>query len=105
MGVLIGKGLANMVVGPQSVVYRVKDSPSTPVADELVILNLAKSDYVSLDRIGTRIWDVLEKPHRVDELCRSLEDKFSGDSGKIASDVLRFLNELAAEGLVHVSDS
>lgn len=92
------------MVGPQSVVVRVKDAKSAPVDDDLVIMNIAKGHYLGLDNIGRRIWTVIEQPCRVVDLCRQMTDEFSGEPEIIAQDVLAFLDEMVSEGLVSVAD-
>jgi hypothetical protein len=94
----------SVMVGPLSVVVRVKDLKSAPVDGDLVIMNLAKGNYVGLDKIGRRIWTVIEEPRRVADLCRQMTDEFSGEPEIIAQDVLAFLNELVAEGLIAVAE-
>lgn len=89
---------------PQSVVVRKSDLPNTPVDGDLVILNMATNNYVGLDEIGRRIWDALEEPRRVDELCRLMTEHYAGAPEEIGRDVVAFLNELSSEGLIRVSE-
>jgi Coenzyme PQQ synthesis protein D (PqqD) len=81
------------------------DLPNAPIGDEIVFLNFMKDNYVGLDDIGRRIWELLETPHRVDELCRQLNREYDAAPEQIASDVLPFLEELRNEGLVHVVEA
>lgn len=74
------------------------------VDDDIVILNMATNNYVALDDIGRRIWELIESPRRVDELCAQLCHEFSGDPAQIQSDVLSFLDEMVNEKLVRVVD-
>lgn len=85
-------------------VTRSRDLLSTPVDHELVILNLKRDNYLGLDEIGRRIWELLETPQLVEELCHRLSQEFDAVPETIRADVLPFLNELAAEGLVNVVD-
>ncbi len=91
-------------IRPETVVTRVNDLPSAPVDTDIVILNMARGIYVGLDEIGRRIWEVLQAPTRVDELCRRMSDEYSGNSEDIARDVMKFLDELRSEGLVTFAD-
>ena len=74
------------------------------VDDDIVILNMATNSYVALDDIGRRIWELIETPRRVDELCAQLTGEFNGDPAQIQSDVLSFLDEMVNEKLVRVVD-
>ena len=81
---------------------RTKDMMTAPVDDEIVILSLVSNNYVALDVIGRRIWDMLATSIRVDALCAKLNAEFRGPSGQIERDVIVFLNELHSEGIVQV---
>jgi hypothetical protein len=89
-------------LGPQSLVVRNAELPTTPVDGDLVILNLATNNYVGLDDIGSRIWTLIEAPVRVRDLTDALAAQFSGDAATIGDDVTGFLGELIDEGLVRV---
>lgn len=85
-------------------VFRPEGMMTAPVDKDIIILNMAKNNYVSLDMIGRRIWELLEKPILVGELCRHLQQEFAGEEGQIAADVLSFLAELEKEGLLGVAN-
>lgn len=85
-------------------VFRAEGLMTAPVDKDIVILNMASNNYVSLDMIGRRIWEQLEKPIIVGELCRQLQQEFAGEEEQIVADVLSFLTELDKEGLLRVAD-
>ena len=87
----------------ESVVVRKKDLPSTAVDADLVILNLETNNYVGLDNIGRRIWELLDTPSRVVEIAGMMRAQFSGPPEVIERDVLSLLQEMAEEGLIDVS--
>jgi hypothetical protein len=85
-------------------IVRTKGLTSELVDEDLVILNLASDNYIGLDEIGRRIWELIETPRRVDELCQQLSQEFNATPEQIAVDVLPFLAELESEKLAHVMD-
>lgn len=85
-------------------IVRIADLMATPVDKEIVIMNLAKNNYVALDDIGQHIWSILENPCRIDELCQQLSQEYKTDLEQVTADVLPFLNELQAEGLVRIAN-
>ena len=93
-----------MPIELSSLVVRGEGLMSAPIDKEIVILNMAKNNYVGLDDIGRRIWGLLEKPIRVDELCAQLSRDFEATREQIIADVTPFLEELAREGIVHFAD-
>jgi hypothetical protein len=85
-------------------IVRTQNVMTAPINQEVVIFNLDKNSYVNLDEIGRRIWDLLETPQRVTELCQHLGQEFDAAPEQITADVLAFLNELQAENLIHVTN-
>jgi hypothetical protein len=85
-------------------IVRVEDLMTAPADRDLVILNLVRNNYVALNDVGHRIWELLRTPCRVDELCQQLSQEFDATPEQIAADVLPFLNELHTENLLHVID-
>jgi hypothetical protein len=85
-------------------IARADELLSSPVDDEMVLLNLARNNYIGLDRIGRRIWELLATPQRIGDLCGRLSQEFAGEPAQIVADVLAFVGELVGEGLVRVVD-
>ncbi|MFN8467424.1 MAG: PqqD family protein [Caldilineaceae bacterium] len=85
-------------------IARANELMSSPVDDELVLLNLARNNYIGLDSIGRRIWELLATPQRIGDLCSRLGQEFAGEPEQIEADVLAFVDELVGEGLVRVMD-
>lgn len=83
-------------------VVRTEGLMTAPVDNDLVILNMKGNNYLSLDHIGRRIWELIAVPVTVADLCRQLATEFQGTDEQIAADVLSFLARLEAEGLVRV---
>jgi hypothetical protein len=86
-----------------SVVVRKKDLPSTAVDADLVILNLETNNYIGLDNIGRRIWELLDTPSPAAQIATTMCAQFSGPPEVIERDVLALLQEMAEEGLIDVS--
>jgi len=89
-------------IGPESVVVRDAALPATRVDDDLVILNIATGRYIGLDDIGRRIWDMIETPVRVGDICDMLSRHYRGTPEAIAADAMAFLGEMADEALIRV---
>lgn len=92
-----------MPIDQTSIVVRSETSMTAPLDNELVVVSLASNAYIALDEIGRRIWEMLETPRSVAELCATLADEFSGPIEEIQSDVLSFLTELESVGLLNVT--
>lgn len=88
------------MIDTDTTVVRTDGLQSTNVDDELVVLNLRTNNYIAIDRIGRRVWDLIEAPTRVGDLIATLAQEFAADAGVVAADVIAFLGELEDEKMV-----
>jgi len=91
-----------MTIELSSTVVRLEGLMSAEIDQDIVILGLVSNNYIALDEIGRSIWDLLEIPRTVDEMCGLLSQKYAGEVEQIQTDTLLFLAELEKEGLVRV---
>lgn len=86
------------------VLVRDADELLTTVVDgELIALSIDKGACYGLNDIGTRIWDLIAEPRSVESLCEQLQREFEVDEAVCRREVLEFLEQLHAEGIVSVS--
>lgn len=86
-----------------SIIVRTGGLMSTPMDREVVILNPMRDNYTALDEVGRRVWELLAVPNKVRSLCLQVTREFQGDPRQIEADILTFLDELAADGLLGVT--
>jgi len=89
-----------MTIEASTRVSRTPDLMATAIDDELVILNMATNSYVALDAVARRVWELMETPARVDELCDQLETEFEAPEGQIRRDVIVLLQGMLQDELV-----
>jgi hypothetical protein len=69
--------------------------------EEAVMMSVVAGRYYGLNAVGTRIWDLLERPMTIAELCAQLCEEFEVEAQTCEAEVLKFVNELIANGIVH----
>ena len=89
------------MIDTTATVLRTEGLLSTTVDDELVVLNIDAGCYVAIDRIGRRIWELLESPWLVNDLIAVLAAEFDANPSIVAADLAAFLLELEREGMVN----
>jgi len=87
--------LESTVRVPDDVVFR-------ELQGEAVILNLASSTYFGLDAVGTRIWQLCEAHGSLRAVWEAMQQEFDAPGETLQSDLLTFVAELSAKGLVTV---
>ena len=57
------------------------------LSDELVMMDMDKGKYFSLNPVATRIWDLLADPMSVEELCSHLMEEYEVEANQCQKDV------------------
>ena len=83
-----------------SCIVRDPDLVATEMDGELVMMSIERGEYFGLNRVGSRIWELLQSPMRVHELCDRLEQEFEIDAARCREEGLAFVGEVLEQGLV-----
>lgn len=86
-----------------SVISRDKDLVFTESDGEIVMLSIEKGVYYSLDVVGSFIWETLQEPAQVSEICDRLLQEYEVDTETCSKEVLNFLNSLYRESLIKLN--
>jgi hypothetical protein len=92
------------IISTESIISQIEDIVASDIDDEKVMMSVEKGEYYSLDPIGSRIWELIEKPIKVSELIDALLLKYDVDRETCERDVFAFLEELHGDGTVQVQD-
>jgi coenzyme PQQ synthesis protein D (PqqD) len=75
---------------------------STPVGNEMILLDMACSEYFGLRGSAIRMWELIEeKTHTADDIVARLVGEFQCDETTIRNDVAATLKRLSERGLIH----
>ncbi len=96
--------IESKAIGPHTVIVQNTEPIAVSVDESIVMMSLKQGKYYGLDRVGSRIWALLEHPRSVAELCAQLCREFEIDEASCRADVHEFLTELANEKLIRVVD-
>jgi hypothetical protein len=78
-----------------------RDEPLTALVDgEIVMLAPDQGAYFGLNEVGTRVWELLDRPRSIDEVCAVLRDEFQVDAETCQSEVVALLEQLREAELV-----
>ncbi len=73
---------------------------TSKVGDETVLLNLQTGMYYSLDPVGTRFLELLQKNSRLDEVHHALLEQFDVSTAKLEADLLKLSQDMLTRGLL-----
>jgi hypothetical protein len=83
-----------------TMVSRQGDWLSARVGDELVMMSAASRHYVGLSEVGARIWELIEQPRSLDDVCALLVEEYDVAPDVCRGEVESFLRELMNHGAV-----
>lgn len=87
-----------------------KVQPHSQVVDtkldegEVVLLHLEGKTYYSLNPTGERIWQGLKQGLSLREISQRLQEEFDVNGADADSSVLKLVDELSQQKLVHILD-
>jgi hypothetical protein len=94
----------NSDISLSSVVVASNDQVSSDLAGETILLSMQSAKYYGLDQTASRIWELVREPTRVSDICAALTREYDVAPDRCEADVLQFLRELAAKGLIEIRD-
>ncbi len=81
-------------------ITREGDWLSATIGEEVVMMSARSGRYIGLNSIGARIWELLEQPRGIGDLCNCLEAEFDIAPADCAREVEGFLTELEQHGAI-----
>lgn len=83
----------------------IKKSPKVnwrKVEEEGVLLNIDNGEYFRLSKVGTEIWEEIERNKTIKEMALAIAKKYDISDKRAFSDVLIFIKKLLRYGVVEV---
>lgn len=84
------------------IISRAKDSISTELDGETVILNMETGVYNGLDQVGTTIWNLLENPASIEDLTQGVLAEYDVSREQCTDDLCVFLSDLLTNKLIEI---
>ena len=99
--------LLRLMKGVLSLASQVRIPESIAVHDlhgELLLLNSATGVSVSLDPMGTRMWQLIHDHHALDKVLDALLHEYDVTEAQCAHDLLSFVVRMLEEGFIETGD-
>jgi hypothetical protein len=87
-----------------SIVVAAEDQVSCDLAGEAAILSIRSGKYHGLNAVGSRIWNLVQKPMSVNDIRDALLEEYDVEPERCERDLVALLQELAANGLIEIRD-
>ncbi|HMN26795.1 MAG TPA: PqqD family protein [Caldilineaceae bacterium] len=87
-----------------SVVVASNEQISAHLGEEVVILGFKHGSYYSLDQVGLFVWNLLQEPHAVADICNAILEEYEVEFERCKQDLFALLTELSAVQLIEIHD-
>ncbi|MBN2126335.1 MAG: PqqD family protein [Deltaproteobacteria bacterium] len=87
-------------LGPDMVLIRRQDVVTRVLDNQAILLCPETRRPFRLNEAGVRIWEMMDRPMRVEEMVASIQQSYQVDRDEALPDVLAFLGELISTNLV-----
>ncbi|MEA5496406.1 PqqD family protein [Limnoraphis robusta Tam1] len=88
-----------------SIIYTAKTQRSSRLNHEVIILDLETEEYYGSQWVGATIWILLSQPRTVKEIRELILSRYQVDPHQCDRDLMNFLLQLQANGLIKLSPS
>lgn len=90
-------------ISGEATIVAVKDQLSCDLVSEVAVLNLKSGKQFLMDSVGAAIWRLISERRSLDDIRSSLLQQYDVEKEQCQSDLLEWIQKLAAEGLIEVS--
>lgn len=87
-------------IAPDARVVRMPDLIASEMDGDLVMMSIERGEYYGISGVGTRVWELLERPVTLAEIVAAICREFEVDTSVGEQDMRQFLEELLKRGLV-----
>ncbi len=88
----------------QKIYQRKPDVISSKLEDQLVMMDIDKGKYFSMNPVATRVWELLDKPSSAGGLCNQLLEEFDVGQDQCRKEVQQLLDKMTELDLLEVQD-
>ena len=79
-----------------------RDHLVAELSGEMVILHVEKGVYYGLDKLGTRVWSLIQEPRTIDELVQTILNEYEVEPEQAERDLVALVQDLATNGLAEI---
>jgi hypothetical protein len=98
MGIFVAK----KDIGPDTILQRKPGLLFNQIDGEVVMLSIENSEYYGMDKVGSRIWELLEIPITLKELIVTLMNEFEVSEEKCKIESIEFIQKLLTKKLLKI---
>ncbi|MCB2263467.1 MAG: lasso peptide biosynthesis PqqD family chaperone [Candidatus Thiosymbion ectosymbiont of Robbea hypermnestra] len=83
-------------------ICRGNDLVFSDIEGEVVMMSIEKGNYYCLNEVGSRIWQLIEQPTTLADVCHELQEDFQVEPAACEQEVFKFAEKMVTAGLIEV---
>jgi len=95
----------SITIGIEDLIMRKNQYLTSDMDGERVMMSIESGKYYNLGGIGGRVWDMMETPIVIRQIIEHLLQEYEVDREICEQQVIRFLQQMKAEGMVQIVSS
>lgn len=84
-------------------IQRNPDIAFSAIDGEVVMMGSDQNAYFGLNAVGSAIWNLLDAPRKVGDLCATLMEKFEVEESRCFGEVCEFLSSVSKHKIINVA--
>jgi|WetSurMetagenome_2_1015567.scaffolds.fasta_scaffold13790_4 hypothetical protein len=88
------------IIGPDTVLQRKADVLFNTIEEEIIMLSIKNGEYYSFGMVGSRIWEILEKPTAYKTLIEKLQEEFEVSIDQCTNETMEFIRKLEDKKMI-----
>jgi hypothetical protein len=92
-----------VTIANESRVVVSKDQVACNMGEDATIVTWRNDVYYGLDPVGKRVWQLLQEPTTLAQICNILKADYEVEPAQLESDIRELLEQLAEQGLVEIT--
>ena len=96
-------GKINNYISENLTIKRSNDILLQDIQDEIIILNMKNENYLGLDKVGARFWNILLNTSSVKHAYDQILDEFDVEPKILEKDLNNYIYELVENDLISIS--
>ena len=93
-----------MSISTDTVISRNESVMFTDLGETVITMNIDSGYYHELNAVASRIWQIIETPKSVQQVCAQLVDEYDVGAEECERDVVEFLGDFDRLRLVDVAN-
>ncbi len=93
-----------MKITEKTIISRNENPLANDLDGEVIMMDPEDGNYYNLNRVGSVIWEFLEKPATLDAICKEITSRFDVTEDECREDAIEYIEKMHGYGLMRIEN-